>query len=254
MSHINPTRPLATGDAAPQPNEEIMSEATPLNNLLWILMAMSTGLLASALVLPIWLPGLAASVLGPAPKVFWYLSRSTAIISFVILWLSIVWGLLVTGRLAQMWPGMASANDMHQFTGLLGLNLGLFHGLLLLGDRYIGFSVDQVIVPFATASYRPVWVGLGQITFYLWFIVAFSFYVRKRIGQKVWRILHYASFLTFTLALVHGIFSGTDSDAGWLQVIYWGCAVSVFFLTIYRIVYSREAASQRAAHRAAIRG
>jgi predicted ferric reductase len=254
MSNINPTQPITAGDSTPLQNEEMASEANPPNNVLWILIAMSTGLLASALILPIWLPGLAASVLGPSPKLFWYLSRSTAIISFVILWLSIVWGLLLTGRLAQLWPGMTSANDLHQFTALLGLDLGLFHGLLLLGDRYINFSVAQVVIPFATSSYRPLWVGLGQITFYLWAIIAFSFYARKRIGQKVWRILHYVSFLAFALALVHGLFSGSDSELGWMQAIYWGSAVSVFFLTIYRIVYSREAVRLRKSQRAAIRG
>ena len=106
---------------------------------------------------------------------------------------------------------MTSANDSHQFTALFGLAPGLFHGLLLLGDHGIGFSLVQEIVPFAASSYRPVWVGLRQITFYLWLAIAFSFYVRKRIGQKTWRVLHYVSLLTFALALVHGIFSGTDT-------------------------------------------
>jgi len=249
-----PPQPPAARKPGPVPGEEEMPEPTALNTVLWVLIAMSAGLMASALVLPIWLPGLAASVLGPDPKVFWYLSRSTAIVAFVILWLSVVWGLSITGRLAQLWPGMASANDLHQFTSLLGLNLGLFHGLLLLGDHFINFSITQVVVPFATSSYRPIWVGMGQVTFYLWVVVSFSFYIRKRIGQKTWRALHYASFLVFAMALLHGMMSGTDIDMPWMQVIYWSSAVSVFFLTIYRVVYSREAASQRQAKRAAAGG
>ena len=248
MPISNTTHPM------PSQSEDGMPEPTAFNHILWALVAMSAGLLASALVLPIWLPGLAASVLGPNPKVFWYLSRSTAIVAFVVLWLSMVWGLLLTGRIAQLWPGAAAANDLHQFTSLLGLNLGLFHGLLLLGDHYINFSMLQVVVPFATATYRPLWVGMGQVTFYLWALVAFSFYVRKHIGQKVWRLLHYVSFLIFALTLLHGIFSGTDSVSPWMQAIYWGSAVSVGFLTLYRVVYSREAANQRQAQRAARAG
>jgi predicted ferric reductase len=254
MSSTNPTQPLPARRPAPAEANEKIPEPTPLNPTLWVLITICTGLLASSLMLPIWLPGLAASILGPNPKVFWYLSRSTAIVAFIFLWLSMVWGLLVTGRLAQLWPSMAYANDLHQFTTLLGLDLGLFHGLLLLGDHYMNFSIMQVVVPFATESYRPIWVGMGQITFYLWVIVAFSFYGRKRMGQKVWRALHYASFLIFILTLVHGIFSGTDSGTIWMQMLYWGSAVSVFFLTIYRIIYSREIAMQRQAKRNTISG
>jgi predicted ferric reductase len=118
----------------------------------------------------------------------------------------------------------------------LGLAFALFHGLILLGDRYINFTVVQVFVPFATASYRPTWTGIGQLSFYLWLIVALSFYVRARIGQKTWRALHYLSFAMYIMGLVHGLFSGTDSSAPWAQWYYWISAGSLLFLLIYRIV------------------
>ena len=85
-------------------------------------------------------------------------------------------------------------------------------------------------------NYRPLEVGLGQIGFYLWLILVGTFYIRKQIGTKAWRAIHFASFLMFLFAMVHGITSGTDTSAGWMQMIYWVSGASLVFLTIYRIL------------------
>jgi len=100
----------------------------------------------------------------------------------------------------------------------------------------MNFSLLQVVVPFTTQSYRPIWVGIGQISFYLWAIVVLSFYVRKQMGNSAWRLIHYASFLSFVMALAHGIASGTNSKEMWAQDMYWVAGGSLLFLTIYRIL------------------
>jgi DMSO/TMAO reductase YedYZ heme-binding membrane subunit len=69
-------------------------------------------------------------------------------------------------------------------------------------------------------------------------IVTASFYVRRHIGQRAWRTLHYLTFLAFLVATAHGIASGTDSGTGWAQAMYIGSAVTVGFLLTYRIVVS----------------
>jgi predicted ferric reductase len=98
--------------------------------------------------------------------------------------------------------------------------------------------VAQIFIPFATVDYRPTWVGIGQIGFYVWLIVALSFYVRSRIGQKTWRVVHYLSFAMYIMGLVHGLFGGTDSPTNWAGWYYWISGGSLLFLLIYRIVNS----------------
>ena len=198
------------------------------------------GLIASALILPAWLPGLADSVLAADPKIFWYLSRATAIMGFIILSLSLMWGLLMTAKLAKQWPGVAVANDLHKFVSLTGIFFGLFHAFILLGDKYIGFTVVKILVPFANPVYRPTWVGLGQLSLYLWGILLVSFWLRKKIGHKLWRGLHYASFVLWLAVLAHGIFSGTNTGTMLMNVIYWGSSAIILFLTFYRILYAAE--------------
>ena len=203
------------------------------------------GLLLSGIVLPFILPGLINSVLGPEPKVYWYLSRSSAVISYLLLWASMVFGLLLSSRMAKLWPGGFTANDLHQFVSIAGLTAGLFHGLILMGDHYMNISLIQVLLPFATVDYRPEWVGIGQLLFYIWGGLVFSFYIRKKIGTKTWRTIHYIGFLAFAGALVHGVTSGTDTNTLWMSVIYWVSGASVLFLTFYRVFASGETANQR---------
>ncbi len=198
-----------------------------------LLGAAAAGLALSLVVLPAWVPNLAASLSG---SVFWYLSRATAIASYAILWSSMAWGLMITSRMARTWPGIPAANELHKFVSLLGLALALFHGLLLIGDSYLNTSLLQVLAPFAMTAYRPGWVGLGQLSFYLWGLVLISYYVRKAISKPVWRGVHYLTFGVYAMALLHGILSGTDSALPWMQIVYWVSGGILLFLLTYRII------------------
>lgn len=203
---------------------------------LTVMLAMSVGLIAAILLLPTWLPNMATSLAGREPKVFWYLSRATAFVSLSVLWLSMALGLGITNKLARRWPGAPAAFAVHEYVSLLGLALAAFHALILLGDHYINFTVAQIFMPFSTQGYRPTWTGIGQLTFYLWLIVALSFYVRSRIGQKTWRSIHYLSFALYIMGLAHGLFAGTDSTANWAHMYYWLSGGSLLFLLVYRIL------------------
>jgi predicted ferric reductase len=170
----------------------------------------------------------------------WYLSRASAFAAYVLLWWSMVLGLLITNQLARVWPSGPVAGDLHEHASLLGLGFGVLHALVLLGDQYIGYSLPQILFPFTNASYRPLWVGLGQIGLYLLALVTLSFYVRRWIGVRTWRLLHFLSFAVFALSLAHGLFSGTDSSAPWVVWMYVGSGLSVVALTVYRVVVSRR--------------
>ena len=219
----------------PSQNEFNESSVT-LQTFVLFLVATFSGLLVAVVLLPIFLPNMAFSLSGDAPKAYWYLSRATAFISLSLLWVSMALGLGITNKLARLWPGMPATFAIHEYVSLLGLAFALFHALIILGDHYINFTLVQLLVPFATLDYRPFWVGLGQIGFYVWIIVTGSFYIRPLIGQKSWRVLHYASFGLYLLGISHGIFSGTDTSMGWAQNYYWYSAGSLIFLTFMRFV------------------
>lgn len=221
------------------PSEQVEYESSVnIQSFLMFLVAMTVGLLVAVLLLPAWLPNMAFSLGGDAPKAYWYLSRATAFVSLSLLWLSMALGLGITNKMARLWPGAPAAFAIHEYVSLLGLAFAVFHAIVILGDHYIQFTLLQLLTPFSTTQYRPLWVGLGQIGLYIWVILAASFYVRPVIGQKSWRFLHYGSFGMYLLGIFHGLFSGTDTGAVWAQNYYWFSAGSLIFLLVYRILAS----------------
>jgi predicted ferric reductase len=216
-----------------------IESSDPLASLQVILLGTMVIIVATSLAIisaPYWLPGMASSLVGEEPKAFWYLSRGSAMVGFVLLWMSMMFGLVITNRMARLWPGGPVAFDLHQFTSLLGLGFGLFHALILMGDRFMNANIYQLLVPFANRNYRPLWVGLGQVAFYAWLLLVGSFYVRKQIGPRTWRWIHFTSFLVFALVITHGLTSGTDSQTGWANGIYWAAGGSLLLLLFYRIM------------------
>jgi len=205
---------------------------------LLMLLAMALGTLAAVIILPAWMPRLSASLMGSDPKAYWYLSRGSAFVAMSLLWVSMALGLTITNKMARIWPGAPAAFAIHEYVSLLGLSFAIFHALVLMGDHYIKFSLAQIVVPFSTTNFKPLWVGLGQVGFYVWLLVALSFYVRSKIGPKVWRAIHYISFLCFCMALYHGVSSGTDTKEFWAQAYYWVAGGSLIFLLVHRIIVS----------------
>lgn len=203
------------------------------------------GAFAALYVLPIWIPGLAASLTGPDPKFYWYLARGSAFTAYLLLWLSMILGVGITNKLAALWPGLPPTIDLHQYSSILGLVFAAFHGLILLGDQYINFKLVQILIPFSTGSYQPLQVGLGQLSYYLWIFIVISFYLRKKIGSKSWRFIHYFSFCVFAFSLLHGVTSGSDANTAWAQGIYWSTGLILLLLTIHRIIYSAAKTSKK---------
>jgi predicted ferric reductase len=201
-------------------------------------LAVFFGIVAAAYVLPIWLPGLASSFTGSNPKAYWFLSRGAGFVSLGLLWISMMLGVGITNKLARLWPGIPPTMALHEYASLLGLFFAAFHGLILLGDQYSQYKLVQLLMPFGSVQYRPTWVALGQLGFYAWFIIAITFYIRKAIGKKTWRVIHYVSFVCFLGAVVHGVASGTDTTVVWAQDFYWITGGSLLLLVVYRILTS----------------
>jgi predicted ferric reductase len=148
-------------------------------------------------------------------------------------------GLIISNKMARIWPGGFTAFDLHQFSSLLGMAFVVVHVVVLLGNAYVPYNLVQLLVPFAGDNYRPVWVGLGQLSLYLLIPVTFTFYIRKRLGNHLWHAIHFISYPVFALMVLHGLLSGTDSGNQWVTDIYWATSLSLVALTAYRVLERR---------------
>ena len=168
-------------------------------------------------------------------QIWWYVTRASGLTGYFLLWLSMVWGFAIPTGMVRPILENVFTYEFHEHLSLLGLGFVLVHVAVLLFDKYLPFSIVQILIPF-TDTYRPLWVGLGIISFYVLLLVTFTFYLRPKIGSKAFRSIHVLSLVSYLGTTLHGLFAGTDSALPITMVIYAGTFLVVLFLTIYWLI------------------
>jgi sulfoxide reductase heme-binding subunit YedZ len=168
-------------------------------------------------------------------QVWWYVTRAAGFIAYLLLWLSVAWGLAVPAKLLDRVVQRWATFDFHQFISLLAVGFMFLHILVLMLDHYLPFTAAQILIPFI-APYRPLWVGIGIIAFYLILLVTVTYYIRARIGMRTFRAIHVFSLLAYLGATFHGLYAGTDSPLLAVQLLYEVTGLTVVFLTVYWLV------------------
>jgi predicted ferric reductase len=168
-------------------------------------------------------------------QIWWYVTRASGIIAYLLLWFSTILGLAVTSKYLDGMLDRLFTYDFHEFISLLSIAFTLIHVLVLMLDRYLPYSLAQILVPFIS-PYRPFWVGVGVIAFYMMLLVTITFYMRNRIGTRTFRTIHYISLLSYIGVTLHGYFSGTDTALPSMKILYDVSGLSVLFLTVYWLV------------------
>lgn len=168
-------------------------------------------------------------------QLWWYITRASGLTGYFLLWLSMIWGFAFATKILQPVLEGTFAYDFHEHLSLLGLGFVLIHVVVLLFDKFLPFSMAQLLIPFVD-TYRPFWVGLGIVSFYILLLVTFTFYLRQQIGMRLFRLIHVFSLVSYLGTTLHGLFAGTDSALPITMFLYAGTFLSVLFLTIYWLV------------------
>lgn len=178
--------------------------------------------------------GLTAETLSsPSVILYWYVVRGSGFVAYLLLTAGVLSGLLLALRWrTDAWPRLIT-EDTHQFLQLVGVVFLAIHVGATLLDPFIPFRWYDALVPF-TGPYRVVWMGVGIIAMYLTLALVLSFYVRRWIGYRAWRTLHYAGFAAWVLALGHALAAGTDTRTAWSIVVYAVTVVAVSVLLAVR--------------------
>lgn len=173
----------------------------------------------------------------PEGHFFWSFSRALGITAYLGVTLELAMGLLMSTKVGDAWLPRARSVEVHEWLSAVSMGLILAHAVVLMGDRYVRFDVLDVLVPFAS-GYARVAVGLGVLGAYMGAAVHLSFAMRKRLGARVWRRLHYVSFPMFWLVTAHALLAGTDSGSMVMRVLYSVCAGIVLWLSFYRALFA----------------
>ena len=179
---------------------------------------------------------------------FWILARASGLVAYALLSTTVLAGLVLKARPFGTLVKPAAITDLHRFLALLGLGALAVHALALVLDRAVPIGIADLLVP-GMAPYRPVWTGLGVLAAELLLVVYASFSVRKWIGVRNWRRLHWATYLIFALATLHGLAAGSDSGTTWALALYGSATGAVLAAAAWRALVPVQKGASRVPHR-----
>jgi sulfoxide reductase heme-binding subunit YedZ len=167
-------------------------------------------------------------------EAFWALGRGTGITALAFLTVSLALGIATrSGRPLLVLPRFAVA-DVHRFAALAGTLLVLLHMALLFLDPYAQLRIVDFVVPFLGA-YRPLWLGLGTLAFDVLIVLILTSVLRHRLGVRMFRSVHWATYALWPIALSHALGNGTDADHVWFLVFAGCCALTVASALVWRL-------------------
>ena len=142
----------------------------------------------------------------------WYAARAAGIVAWALAAGSVVWGLALSTRATGRKPRPAWLFDLHRFLGGLALVFTAIHVVAIVADTYVHFSLINVLVPF-TGTWHLAAVAWGIVAFYLLLAVELTSLARAHVSKRLWRRVHFASFVLFAASTVHALSAGTDTGS-----------------------------------------
>ena len=167
----------------------------------------------------------------------WYASRTTGIISLVLLTAVLVLGILVNrqGRL----PGLPrfAVTSLHRNLSLLAVVFIAVHVLTAVLDTFVSIPLAAGVIPFAS-GYERLWLGLGAISLDLMIAMIVTSLLRGHLNRILWRAIHLLAYLSWPVAFAHSIGSSKDLQQGWLLDMAIGCALIVAAAVVWRLAHA----------------
>jgi predicted ferric reductase len=174
---------------------------------------------------------------------WWYLTRASGIIAWLMLTATVIWGILLSTKAFPNHRRPAWLLALHRWLAGLMLSFLAIHLVALVADSYVSFDIADLTVPYAS-EWKPGAVALGVIAMWLLVAVQVTSLAMRRLPRRFWRIVHLSSYVAFWLTSLHAAFAGTDTTS-W---IYRGGAAVSILAVAYALMY--RLANRRAVRRA----
>lgn len=168
------------------------------------------------------------------PSPLWYATRGAGTAVLILLTTTLALGIAsAMGGRSDRWPRFLSAG-LHRNLSLLALALLVVHVVTAIADPFAKMAWRDALVPFVS-SYRPVWTGLGVLAAELLVALIITSAVRPWMGYAAWRAIHWVAYLSWPLAIIHGLGDGTDARIPWSVGVTVGSVTIVVMVTALRL-------------------
>jgi methionine sulfoxide reductase heme-binding subunit len=153
-------------------------------------------------------------------------SAATGVISMALLTAVVVLGVLVNrrGRLPGL-PRFAGLS-LHRYLALLAVGFLTLHILTALAVPFADIGLTAAVIPFTSAR-EPVWLGLGAVSFDLVIALVVTSLLRRHIGRRTWRAVHWLAYACWPAALAHSVGTGPGMRSGRLLDLAIACVAAV---------------------------
>ena len=152
------------------------------------------------------------------PQIWWFLTRASAIVAWVLLTLTALWGILLKTRILRGADNPDWLKVTHRYISGLAMTMVAVHIVTLLLDDYIDFGWADVLIPFAT-SFEPLPVALGVIGFWLLIAIQTTALLAKWLPEAFWKAVHLSSYGVLVLVALHSGLVGTDVGTPWYTAV-----------------------------------
>ncbi|HEX4806615.1 MAG TPA: ferric reductase-like transmembrane domain-containing protein [Conexibacter sp.] len=165
----------------------------------------------------------------------WMLTRAYGAVSLLLLTAAFALGVADVARWrSRTWPRFA-IDALHRNIALLALAFVVVHVLTTVLDRFVSIGLAAAVVPFSNGYRGGFWLGLGAVAFDLFVALIATSMLRRRIGLRVWRAVHWAAYACWPVALLHAVGTGTDASQPWMLGLALGCTAAIGAAVIARL-------------------
>ncbi len=167
-------------------------------------------------------------------ELLWAAGRASGLIALLLFTVTVLLGILT--RSGRPLPGLPrfSVSLIHRNVSLLACVFLVLHVGTLMFDSYARLSLLDVVVPFA-GSFKPFWQGLGTVALDLVVAIVATGLLRRRIGQRAFRFVHWFTYAMWPIALLHAIGNGTNGTSRWFLLLSATSAAIVAGAVIWRL-------------------
>lgn len=180
------------------------------------------------------------------PGVWWYITRSSAVLAWVLLTLSALWGILLKTRILRGADNPEWLKTIHRFLSTLALVMVATHVASLYLDTFVEFTWLDLLVPFHS-NFEPFAVALGVISMWIMVIVWATALAMNVLPQPVWKGIHYLSYGSLFAVALHSGLVGSDVGETWYTALSIVLITATALAVVIRIVISRRSAPVRPA-------
>jgi methionine sulfoxide reductase heme-binding subunit len=152
-------------------------------------------------------------------------SAATGVMSMVLLTLVVVLGVGVDRRLRL--PGLPrfASLSLHRLSSLLAVAFLAAHILTAVVGPFARIGLAAIAVPFASRFARS-WLALGSLATDVLVALVLTSLLRRHLGHRAWRAVHWLAYACWPLALAHSVGTGSGMRAGRLLDVAVACAVA----------------------------